>query len=534
MQQLRDIITKYDVDMMIPASDKAMRLVLENYGELEKLVILSCPPPAICQIILNKEQTLIAARRCGIRTPNTFNIATMDGLLERESTLRFPLIAKPASAGLKSRFKLAYFGSFAHLMIAYQDDPAFGAGIIFQDYIQGEGVGVSTVMAAGVPLGLFAHRRIHEWPADGGVGVLIQSHPIDAKLSNAAIELLQQLQWEGPAMVEFRQDATGEPFFMEVNGRFWGSLPLAMYAGFDFPYYWWQATHGEQPEIPSSYKPGLKMRWTSGEVLRLQELLTDTNARERTGISRLKAVEQFASSFSPSVRSAVFDWSDPRPAVAEAASAVRGLLAVLASPLLKIMMPRPTRLRLRQLRQLDQKARWAYIQLWLERALGLRSTKRKRQLVTVSTTLFVCKGNRIRSPLAASYFSSLRSSEQVASSVVSAGTRAAPESGYDPRIRDLCTVWGLQLAGSPQLISRPLVEEADLIIVMDYVIEAEALSTFPQAKNKLFLLNEFSDPSMIDHEILDPDTDLSDEFARKIAAVRSGVECLHTWLSARS
>ena len=36
-------------------------------------------------------------------------------------------------------------------------------------------------------------------------------------------------------MVEFRQTAGAPPVFMEVNGRFWNSLPLACYAGADFP-----------------------------------------------------------------------------------------------------------------------------------------------------------------------------------------------------------------------------------------------------------------------------------------------------------
>ncbi len=37
-------------------------------------------------------------------------------------------------------------------------------------------------------------------------------------------------------MVEFKADArTGTPYLMEINGRFWGSLQLAIDAGVDFP-----------------------------------------------------------------------------------------------------------------------------------------------------------------------------------------------------------------------------------------------------------------------------------------------------------
>jgi hypothetical protein len=37
-------------------------------------------------------------------------------------------------------------------------------------------------------------------------------------------------------MVEFRvDDASGRHWLLEINGRFWGSLPLAVHAGADFP-----------------------------------------------------------------------------------------------------------------------------------------------------------------------------------------------------------------------------------------------------------------------------------------------------------
>jgi ATP-grasp domain-containing protein len=49
-----------------------------------------------------------------------------------------------------------------------------------------------------------------------------------------ATRLLAALDWTGLAMVEFRVTSTG-PELMEINGRVWGSLPLAVRAGMDFP-----------------------------------------------------------------------------------------------------------------------------------------------------------------------------------------------------------------------------------------------------------------------------------------------------------
>ena len=43
------------------------------------------------------------------------------------------------------------------------------------------------------------------------------------------------LSYSGLAMVEFRRGPDGVGYLMEVNGRVWGSLPLAVRAGMDFP-----------------------------------------------------------------------------------------------------------------------------------------------------------------------------------------------------------------------------------------------------------------------------------------------------------
>lgn len=58
----------------------------------------------------------------------------------------------------------------------------------------------------------------------------------DPALVERSRRLLARLNWQGVAMVEYKIDAsTGMPYLMEINGRFWGSLQLAIDAGVDFP-----------------------------------------------------------------------------------------------------------------------------------------------------------------------------------------------------------------------------------------------------------------------------------------------------------
>jgi carbamoylphosphate synthase large subunit len=57
----------------------------------------------------------------------------------------------------------------------------------------------------------------------------------DGPVREQGLALLKALKWHGVAMVEFRLRPDGTPVFLEVNGRFWTSLALAVHAGADFP-----------------------------------------------------------------------------------------------------------------------------------------------------------------------------------------------------------------------------------------------------------------------------------------------------------
>ena len=70
-------------------------------------------------------------------------------------------------------------------------------------------------------------------------------------------------------MVEFRDEDGQPPCLMEVNGRFWNSLQLAIEAGVDFPRLWLDVLRGEEVIPPAAYTEGVTVRWLWGDVKRL-------------------------------------------------------------------------------------------------------------------------------------------------------------------------------------------------------------------------------------------------------------------------
>ena len=101
--------------------------------------------------------------------------------------------------------------------------------LILQEYVDGPSVGVSMLLDEQSNLVDFiVHERLLEYPVSGGPSAACRSI-INTQLTHAAYRLLRGLNWKGIAMVEFKGDA-----LIEINPRFWGSMPLLFIAKSDF------------------------------------------------------------------------------------------------------------------------------------------------------------------------------------------------------------------------------------------------------------------------------------------------------------
>jgi len=116
-------------------------------------------------------------------------------------------------------------------------------------------------------LATFAHRRLREKPPSGGVSVLAEAVVLEPALEAAALALLAELNWEGVAMVECKRDEAngGRPVLMEINGRFWGSLQLAIDAGVNFPALLAACAGGTVPTPVRRWRIGTRLRWSWGD-----------------------------------------------------------------------------------------------------------------------------------------------------------------------------------------------------------------------------------------------------------------------------
>jgi len=518
-QALSALICDGRSDMLVPCSDSALIAIEQHYDHFNKLLHVACPPPHIVRRVLNKGVTLEFANRCGIPVPITYPIDDIGDLEAIKGKVTFPVIAKPREKTIKGGegFRIRYFYSFEQLHAAFSHHHGFGRGVLLQEYCTGGGVGIEILLHQRKPIAMLQHRRIKELPVMGGVSTCAVTESLDPKLAKSALILLEALEWDGVAMVEFRRnDATRTAVLMEVNGRYWGTLPLAIHAGMDFPFYEWQLAHGSTPNLfQTHYRIGVRRRWTAGELLRVYSVLTELRSEALSGPSRFNQVLGFIADLVPPTKSMIWSIGDPLPAVHEVLRTGVQIFKMGAKKIIKQMLPEQLATHLLRYMDLSRKESVIYAKRQF-----LRTVRLKRRpllhLGKVRSVLFVCHGNIIRSPIAAAlmkkYFGD---DEDQIVSIKSAGLHANPFRGADPRAITISGDFDIALEKhKAQPITRNLVDDADVIFVMDYLNEAMLLARYPDVEHKVFMLGAFKD------SVLRREAEIKDPYEDDIEAIR--------------
>jgi predicted ATP-grasp superfamily ATP-dependent carboligase len=165
-----------------------------------------------------------------------------------------------------------YVSSYENLLKKYTDlveenNLKIEAYPIVQEYVNGEGYGVSLLFNNGQMRARFTHKRLREKIATGGTSTKRMSVKIPI-IEEYAEYLLTSLKWHGVAMVEFKfNDKEKKGWLIEVNPRFWGSLALPIKAGVDFPYLLYRMAMDGDVEPVTSYREGVVVRWILGDIL---------------------------------------------------------------------------------------------------------------------------------------------------------------------------------------------------------------------------------------------------------------------------
>ena len=163
-----------------------------------------------------------------------------------------------------------------------------------------------------------------------------------------------------------------------------------------------------------------------------------------------------------------------------------------------------------------------YAKLRLLDIMGLRHSNRRSVAPGVRSFLFVCYGNIMRSPMAELMVKrALLESRQEGITVLSAGIHATPGTEAHPRARLAAQEFGLPLdQHRSKLLTGEMVANADVVFAMDFENQAELLTQFPQARDKIFLLSDYAEGEQRGRAIPDPYFGDQDETSRCYAVLQ--------------
>lgn len=239
VEALVDAARRLAIDLIIPVFDAVVLPLSEARDRFAGLTALALPDAGSLQVARDKFKTWQLARELDIPVPRTCPVDSVEEALVAGASLGWPIVVKPhasrvyASDGAIRNLTVSYAANEAQLADCMGRIPR-GCPVLLQEYYAGVGVGVEMLVRGGHPLAVFQHRRLREYPFTGGVSTFRESVALDPLLYGHAARLLSALKWTGLAMVEFKVGDHG-PRLMEINGRVWGSLPLAVRSGMDFP-----------------------------------------------------------------------------------------------------------------------------------------------------------------------------------------------------------------------------------------------------------------------------------------------------------
>jgi predicted ATP-grasp superfamily ATP-dependent carboligase len=252
---------------------------------LEKYIKVPFPDYDKMLMTHDKARTIKFAMECGIPVPKTYFVESIDELEEISDTIEYPVVVKPRYKTTWNDEKPMMLKVTSKNYVDNRNDlintsqeiyKKTGKMPLIQEYIHGDGYGVEVLFNRGEPRAVFMHKRLREYPITGGASTLRESI-YNEKLKNIALDLMEKIEWHGVAMVEFKLDKKdGEPKLMEINGRFWGSLPLSIASGVDFPYLLYKMVTEGDVEPVFEYKTGVKCRWLiHGDILWFISSLND-------------------------------------------------------------------------------------------------------------------------------------------------------------------------------------------------------------------------------------------------------------------
>lgn len=226
------------------------------------------PPAEVVARVLDKIEVTRLARDAGMHAPWTVpatdeTIANWGGPVVVKCRTHW---APGQRHDLRIEAKRFDTISDAKPQIASLRDAGFDP--VLQEAVRGRLHALVGLFHQGRLLGRVQQIATRLWPTPSGVSSRAVTVPVDEKLAQGVERLLGNLGWNGLIEVQFLADETDRLHLIDLNGRFYGSMALALHAGSNLADAWGRQALGEPLPALIDGEPDVRYVWLAGDLRR--------------------------------------------------------------------------------------------------------------------------------------------------------------------------------------------------------------------------------------------------------------------------
>jgi len=238
-RDLMSALAGHAVQYIFAADDAFLLIIndLQKSDDLQPVVHLG-PGGAAADVALDKWVQVENARKAGFNVPDTKRSTMVSDVRQ----IALPFFMKPRYAceveqGPSARRiakrpsrLIESYDMYDDIVSKYTDHD-----FLLQQPVYGKGEGYFGLYWDGSVKNPSAHERVRMIDPHGSGSSACASRKPHVAEAESTQKLLESIGWQGVFMFETLVDDTGERWFVELNGRSWGSLALARRLGFEYP-----------------------------------------------------------------------------------------------------------------------------------------------------------------------------------------------------------------------------------------------------------------------------------------------------------
>ena len=256
---MRALIREHGFALVIPCEERGLLPLYRHREAFDPACRLAIPDEKALAAFFDKYATRELAQAAGVPVPPGRLLTATETAQTLAADFSFPLVLKyrrsyawPDLYVRKAAFVIDSSEELERWLLAHHAEPD---QVYVEQFFPGLGGGVSVLCDKGTVIQAFEHQRAHELV---GSSYYRRSTALDRARLDAVVAMVERVAYTGLAMFEYKLNTgSGAWRLLEVNARPWGSLPLPVALGVDFPYFLFRLLVQGEALPPVRYREGV-------------------------------------------------------------------------------------------------------------------------------------------------------------------------------------------------------------------------------------------------------------------------------------